>query len=92
MQPSPPFPGPVDRSLRGDLYTYEAAAPIGRQTVTFYLDDDDFVTQLAPARTFVFENEAREMQARGLGKHLSPKDLLVISPDGPIDNAFPFPR
>ena len=31
------------------------------------------------------------MQARGLGKHLSPKDLLVIAPDGPIDNAFRFP-
>ena len=73
------------------IYTYEAAAPIGRQTVTFYLDDDDFVTQLAPARTFVFENEAREMQARGLGKHLSPKDLLVIS--GWADRqCFPFPR
>ncbi len=83
------LPGPTDRLEI--IYDFEAAPPIGRQTVSFYLGDDDFVTQLAPARTFVFEQEAKELQARGLGKHLSPKDLLVISPDGPIDNAFRFP-
>ncbi len=82
------LPGPTDRLEV--IYTYEAGPPIGRQTVSFTLDDD-FATQLAPARTFVFEQEAKELQARGLGKHLSPKDLLVISPDGPIDNAFRFP-
>src|SRR5204863_3415982 len=46
--------------------------------------------QLAPARTFVFEAEAKELQARGMGKHLSPKELLVISPKGPIDNQWRF--
>lgn len=30
------------------------------------------------------------MRARGLGKHLTPKELLVISPKGPIDNNFRF--
>jgi UDP-3-O-[3-hydroxymyristoyl] N-acetylglucosamine deacetylase / 3-hydroxyacyl-[acyl-carrier-protein] dehydratase len=55
------------------------------------LGDDDFVSQLAPARTFVFEHEAQELRNRGLGKHLTPKDLLVISPSGPIDNQFRFP-
>jgi len=28
---------------------------------------------------------------RGLGKHLTPKELLVIAPDGPVDNAFIWP-
>ena len=51
---------------------------------------EDFAKQVAPARTFVFEHEARELRARGLGKHLTPKELLVISPTGPIDNAFRF--
>lgn len=83
------LPGPTDRLEV--LYTYEAGPPVGRQTVSFYLGDDDFVKNLAPARTFIFEPEARELQARGLGKHLSPKELLVISPDGPINNAFRFP-
>jgi UDP-3-O-[3-hydroxymyristoyl] N-acetylglucosamine deacetylase/3-hydroxyacyl-[acyl-carrier-protein] dehydratase len=83
------LPGSTDRLEI--IYDFEAGPPIGRQTISFYLGEDDFVHQLAPARTFVFEHEARELQSRGLGKHLSPKDLLVISPDGPIDNTFRFP-
>jgi UDP-3-O-[3-hydroxymyristoyl] N-acetylglucosamine deacetylase / 3-hydroxyacyl-[acyl-carrier-protein] dehydratase len=83
------LPGPTDRLEV--FYDFEAGPPIGRQTVRFSLGDDDFASQLAPARTFVFEDEARELHARGIGKHLSPKDLLVIGGDGPIDNVFRFP-
>jgi UDP-3-O-[3-hydroxymyristoyl] N-acetylglucosamine deacetylase/3-hydroxyacyl-[acyl-carrier-protein] dehydratase len=83
------LPGPTDRLEI--IYDFEAGPPIGRQTVSFYLGEDDFVHQLAPARTFVFEKEAQELRARGLGKHLSPKDLLVIAENGPIDNTFRFP-
>src|SRR5690242_348297 len=76
------LPGPTDKLEV--VYDFQAAAPVGHQTVSFRLGDDDFVQQLAPARTFVFEEEARELRARGLGKHLSPKEFLVISPNGPI--------
>ncbi len=72
------------------LYDFEAPAPVGRQLFAFRLGDEDFATQVAPARTFVFENEAAELRARGMGEHLSPKDLLVIAADGPIDNQFRF--
>jgi UDP-3-O-[3-hydroxymyristoyl] N-acetylglucosamine deacetylase/3-hydroxyacyl-[acyl-carrier-protein] dehydratase len=82
------LPGPEDRLEV--IYDFEAPAPVGRQVVKFQLGDDDFVTQLAPARTFVFKHEADELRARGMGQHLSPKDLLVIGQDGPIDNAFRF--
>lgn len=82
------LPGPADQLEV--IYDFEGPPPIGRQTKSFRLGDDDFATQIAPARTFVFEEEARELQARGLGKHLSPKELLVISKTGPIDNAFRF--
>jgi UDP-3-O-[3-hydroxymyristoyl] N-acetylglucosamine deacetylase / 3-hydroxyacyl-[acyl-carrier-protein] dehydratase len=83
------LPGPTDRLEI--IYSFEAPPPLGRQTCTFHLGDDDFVSQLAPARTFVFEQEAKELQSRGLGKHLSPRDLLVISENGPIENEFRFP-
>jgi UDP-3-O-[3-hydroxymyristoyl] N-acetylglucosamine deacetylase / 3-hydroxyacyl-[acyl-carrier-protein] dehydratase len=83
------LPGPTDHLEI--IYDFEAPPPVGRQIISFHLGDDDFVKQLAPARTFIFEQEANELRARGLGKHLSPKDLLVISPDGPIDNQFRFP-
>lgn len=80
------LPGPTD--TLEIIYEFEADQPIGRQIFSFRLGDDDFVQQIAPARTFVFEHEADELRARGLGKHLTPKDLLVISPSGPIDNQF----
>jgi len=84
------LPGPKD-SLE-IIYEFEADAPLGRQVFSFRLGgkerDDDFVEQLASARTFVFEKEARAMQAMGMGKHLTTKELLVISPTGPVDNAF----
>lgn len=82
------LPGPTDRLEI--IYDFEAPAPVGRQVYSFHLGNDDFVAQLAPARTFIFEHEARELRARGLGKHLSPKELLVISPSGPIENDFRF--
>jgi UDP-3-O-[3-hydroxymyristoyl] N-acetylglucosamine deacetylase / 3-hydroxyacyl-[acyl-carrier-protein] dehydratase len=82
------LPGPTDRLEV--IYDFEAPAPVGRQTISFRMGDDDFISQLAPARTFVFESEANQLRAAGMGKHLSPKDLLVISPTGPIDNQFRF--
>jgi UDP-3-O-[3-hydroxymyristoyl] N-acetylglucosamine deacetylase/3-hydroxyacyl-[acyl-carrier-protein] dehydratase len=82
------LPGPTDRLEV--IYDFEGPAPVGRQTISFRLGDDDFVNQIAPARTFIFEEEARELQARGMGKHLSPSELLVISKTGPIDNTFRF--
>jgi UDP-3-O-[3-hydroxymyristoyl] N-acetylglucosamine deacetylase/3-hydroxyacyl-[acyl-carrier-protein] dehydratase len=82
------LPGPHD--TLEIIYEFEAPEPLGRQVFSFRLGDDDFVEQLAPARTFVFEKEAVEMRARGLGKHLTPKDLLVISPTGPVENKYRF--
>ncbi len=82
------LPGPTDRLEI--IYDFEADAPIGRQTLAFELGVGDFAAQLAPARTFVFEAEAKHLRAMGLGQHLSPKELLVIAPDGPIDNAWRF--
>jgi UDP-3-O-[3-hydroxymyristoyl] N-acetylglucosamine deacetylase/3-hydroxyacyl-[acyl-carrier-protein] dehydratase len=86
------LPGPTDRLEI--IYEFEADPPLGHQTISFHLGNgnrDDFVNQLAPARTFVFEHEANELRSRGVGKHLTPKDLLVISSNGPIDNTFRFP-
>lgn len=83
------LPGPTDRLEI--IYNFEAPEPVGRQVVSFHLGSDDFVHQLAPARTFLFDHEAEEFRARGLGKHLSKKDLLVIGRSGPVDNQFRFP-
>jgi len=82
------LPGPTDHLEI--LYDFEAPAPIGRQVFSFHLGMDDFEKQIAPARTFIFETEAQELRMRGLGHHLTPRDLLVISSKGLIDNEFRF--
>ena len=79
---------------RLDIYyelDYGPDNPVGRQTHHFVLDRDGFLQQIAPARTFVLEEEARQMQAAGLGTHLTYEDVLVIGKDGPIENSYRFP-
>ncbi len=84
------LPGPTDcLDIVYDL-DYSQTPAIGRQVVAFKLDSDDFAAEIAPARTFSLEAEAAEMQTRGLGKHLTPKDVLVVGPNGPIENTFRF--
>lgn len=82
------LPGPTDHLEI--IYDFEAEPPIGRQVFAFRLGKDDFATQVAPARTFIFEAEAQELRAHGFGQHLTPKDLLVLSAQGPIENEFRF--
>ncbi|NLW87564.1 MAG: UDP-3-O-[3-hydroxymyristoyl] N-acetylglucosamine deacetylase [Planctomycetes bacterium] len=85
------LPGPTD--CLEILYELDdlRTPSIGKQVLAFRLDKEDFITQIAPARTFMLEAEALEAQAQGLGKHLSAKDLLVMGPSGPIDNTLRFP-
>ena len=85
------LPGPTDcLDILYDL-DYTAVSPsIGRQVFSFRLGKDDFASELAPARTFLTETEAREFQAAGIGKHLSAKDVLVMGDAGPIDNELRF--
>jgi len=85
------LPGPADcLDILYDL-DYSDTPAIGRQVVAFRLGSDDFAARIAPARTFSLEAEAAEMQARGIGTHLTAKDVLVVGPDGPVDNEFRFP-
>ncbi len=63
---------------------------VGRQLYQFNLTVDAFMKDIAPARTFVLESEAREFQAHGIGKHLTGRDVLVLAEEGPIDNEFRY--
>jgi UDP-3-O-[3-hydroxymyristoyl] N-acetylglucosamine deacetylase/3-hydroxyacyl-[acyl-carrier-protein] dehydratase len=71
---------------------YSGHTGIGRQIFSCRVTPEGFEKHLAPARTFLFEAEAKQFQARGMGTHLSPRDILVISSDGPIKNSFRFPN
>jgi UDP-3-O-[3-hydroxymyristoyl] N-acetylglucosamine deacetylase/3-hydroxyacyl-[acyl-carrier-protein] dehydratase len=77
-------------SLTYDL-DYGGHTGIGRQIFSCRLTPEGFEKNLAPARTFLLEAEAKQFQSRGMGTHISPRDLLVINSDGPIKNNYRFP-
>jgi len=69
---------------------YGGHTGIKRQIFSCRVTPESFEKNLAPARTFLLEAEAKQFQARGLGRHLGPRDILVINSDGPIKNSFRF--
>ena len=71
---------------------YGGHTGIGREILSCRLTPEGFEKNLASARTFLLEAEAKQFQARGMGTHLGPRDLLVINSEGPIKNSFRFPN
>ena len=71
---------------------YGPGSPIRPQCVDYELDAETFETAIAPARTYVLEEELVALQRDGLCLHLSPAELLVIGPDGPLGGkTYRFP-
>ncbi len=70
---------------------YGPSAPFAPQHVSFALSEDAFVREIAPARTFVLEAEAKALQERGLGKGANYDNTLVVGPSGPVQNRLRFP-
>jgi len=71
---------------------YGGHTGIGRQVYSCRITPENFEKNLAPARTFLLEVEAKQFQAHGIGTHLGPRDILVIDSDGPIKNSYRFPN
>jgi UDP-3-O-[3-hydroxymyristoyl] N-acetylglucosamine deacetylase/3-hydroxyacyl-[acyl-carrier-protein] dehydratase len=85
------LPGPEDcLEILFHLDYTASSVNVGRQVFLFRLGKDDYLEQLAPARTFLLKSEAEAFAAKGLGSHLTPKEMLVIGDEGPIDNELRF--
>lgn len=69
---------------------YGPGAPIPPQAAE-WAPGDDYASEVAPARTFALAEEAAAMRAMGLFKHVTARDMLVIGPAGPVENAYRFP-
>jgi UDP-3-O-acyl-N-acetylglucosamine deacetylase len=69
---------------------YGTIGPIPRQSWTVDARPEQFAREIACCRTFVTDAEAKALSAQGVGKHLTPADLLVFGPRGPIDNRLRF--
>jgi UDP-3-O-acyl N-acetylglucosamine deacetylase len=66
----------------------EGKYPLSAQQYQFELSPDNFCNELAKTRTFIAEHEADALLAQGLCKRVTPKDVLVLSKRGPIENRF----
>lgn len=84
---------PGDRDELSIIYDldYGDAARLPRQVFAVRLTPEAFRREIASARTFVFDHEAQALRDAGLGKHLTYQDVVVIGPEGVIDNEFRFP-
>ena len=69
---------------------YPHAPILGRQSAKFAITPEVFRREIAPCRTFVLESEANEMIQQGLGKRVTPRDLLLFGDQGLIDNQLHF--
>jgi UDP-3-O-[3-hydroxymyristoyl] N-acetylglucosamine deacetylase len=75
-----------------------AALPehFARQSATWTADPDgpaNFAREVAPARTFSFEHEARAAQSLGMFRGFTASDLLVLRNDGtPVQGTLRFPN
>ncbi len=88
------------RSEAGCSYAYELdygsalERVLPAQRASIVLDGrrtrEAYIREVAPARTFCLAQEAEAMRSMGLFKGFTSKDLLVIGPEGPIDNAWRF--
>ncbi len=69
---------------------YGPNSTISSSTFRAVMSPKVFIDEIAAARTFVTETEAERLQARGLARHVSHRDLLVFGEEGPIDNVLRF--
>ena len=70
---------------------YSAAPYVGSQFFSLRLDESSFTNEIAPARTFVMEEEAAKLRAAGLGKGATYENTLVFGERGVIENRLRFP-
>jgi len=63
---------------------------IPRQNFFFELTRDNFISEVAAARTFCFEHEARALKEAGFGKGASTNNTCVIVEGGLLDNELRY--
>ena len=71
---------------------YPACPAIGNQVLETAITPVSFRQELASARTFVTEEEARRIQLSGLGTDVGYQDILVFGESGPLGNRLRFPN
>jgi UDP-3-O-acyl N-acetylglucosamine deacetylase len=61
---------------------------IPQQSFSITLTPENFLREVAFARTFILEGEVKYLQSQGYGLRTTAKDLLIFGPQGVIDNSL----
>lgn len=69
---------------------YGPGSSLGRQLYTRAITPTLFSHEIAKCRTFLLEAEAEQLRRQGIGANVTPADLLVFGPRGPIDNTLRY--
>ena len=69
---------------------YEHSSIVPSQTYGLLSTPRRFVSDVAGARTFVTADQADMLRAQGVASHVTNQDLIVLGPDGPVDNSFRY--
>jgi len=70
------------------IYAFKLDGPVpSTQLVSFDFDEDSFVDEIAPARTFCFQREVEALKAQGLGKGGNSSNVVIIDDDGIPDHS-----
>jgi UDP-3-O-[3-hydroxymyristoyl] N-acetylglucosamine deacetylase/3-hydroxyacyl-[acyl-carrier-protein] dehydratase len=85
-----PADSPGGMRVMYDLDYGANSSRIPHQAWSFDPARDDYAADIAPARTYSLKEEAEALWQAGLCRHLTPRDVLVIGDEGPIQNEFRF--
>ena len=82
---------PADRLRVSCVFDRWQRKGVENQVATFDVTPDVYEREIAPARTFCFEDEVEALVSAGIGLGATDDNVLVITPHGPKANAYRFP-
>lgn len=84
------------RSTPGSSFSYtldySGKAGLGRQSAAWDGRAATYQVEVAPARTFCLASEARALRDRGMFRHVTPREMLVLDDESgaPVENELRF--
>jgi UDP-3-O-acyl N-acetylglucosamine deacetylase len=82
---------PTTDGLRVSYFVEYPGSSIWPQHYEVVVTPERYREEIAGARTFLLEEEARKLQESGVGLTVTTQDLVVFGPDGPIENNLRWP-
>jgi UDP-3-O-acyl-N-acetylglucosamine deacetylase len=66
--------------------------PLAQGSYDFEMSEENYLREIAPARTFAIRPEAERMLAAGLGKGANTQNTVVVDGDRAVDTNLRFPN